>query len=115
MMNKGNINKITNNYILKSLFAYLKYEKILKLIKNNKGLQNRLGINLNNYKEIFNFPKYEYTKYVKTFEKKIKTTGLDWAYFFVVLIVSCITCIFFIYSLIYSILLVTMDYFDDNN
>ena len=50
MMNKGDINKITNNYILKSLFAYLKYEKLLKLVNNHKGLQNRLGINLQNYK-----------------------------------------------------------------
>ena len=115
MMNKGNINKITNNYILKSLFAYLKYEKILKLIKNNKGLQNRLGINLNNYKEIFNFPKYEYTKSVKIVEKRNIRGDLQWTYFFIILIITCITCIFFIYSLIYSILLVTMDFFEDNN
>ena len=117
MMNKGNINKITNNYILKSLFAYLKYDKILKLVNINKGLQNRLDINLDNYKEIFNFPKYEYTKYERTFEKtNIAGGSQEWGFFFLIfLIVLCVTCIFFIYSLIYSILLVTMDLFDDNN
>ena len=116
-MNRGDINKITNNYILKSLFAYLKYDKILKLVNINKGLQNRLDINLDNYKEIFNFPKYEYTKYERTFEKtNIAGGSQEWGFFFLIfLIVLCVTCIFFIYSLIYSILLVTMDLFDDNN
>ena len=114
MMNKGDINKITNNYILKSLFGYLKYEKLLKLINNNKGLQNRLGINLQNYKEISNFPKYEYIKYEKIF-KKIEVIKGPIEYFFEFCTILCMTCIFFIYSLIYSILLVSKDSFDDNN
>ena len=111
-MNRGDINKITNNYILKSLFAYLKYKKILKLVNNNKGLQNKLGINLKNYKEIFNFPKYEYTKYVRTYEKINLITRESYD---LNLIVTFITFSFLSYSFAYSLLLVSFDCFDDSN
>ena len=46
MINKGDINKITNNYILKSLFAYLKYKKILKLVNNKKGVAKVIMSNI---------------------------------------------------------------------
>ena len=115
MMNKGDINKISNDYVLKSLFAYVKYIKVLKLIANNKGLQKRLGINLNNYKEISNFPKYEYSKYekIRTKRKMIKTLKTEYVCLF--LLVCCITCIFLIYLFIYSILLVCKDSFNESN
>ena len=115
MMNKCDINKITNKYILKSLFAYLKYEKLLKLVNNHKGLQNRLGINLQNYKEISNFPKYEYIKYEKTFENTKTRIDVECHHILACCTISCMKCIFFIYSLIYSILLVSKDSFDDIN
>lgn len=61
MDNTTNINKIKNNYILKSLFSYISYQTILKLIKNNKKLQKRLGIGKDKYKLQFS-PIYEYAK-----------------------------------------------------
>ena len=51
MWNETNILKIKNEYIIKSLFSFIEYNKILKLIKNNKSLQNRLGISIDNYKK----------------------------------------------------------------
>ena len=60
MNNKTYIFKISNNYILKSLFTYLYYKDILKLANYNKKLQNALGINLENYKNKSGFPKYQY-------------------------------------------------------
>jgi len=65
MINKASINRISNKNILKLLFSFLKYKKFLKLVRNNKGLQKRLDINLNNYKEISEFPKYEYINSVE--------------------------------------------------
>ena len=45
---------INSNFNLKLLFSYLKYDKILKLIKYNKSLQNKIEIEENNYKEYSN-------------------------------------------------------------
>ena len=116
MMKKTSINRISNKNLLKSLFSFLKYKQILKLVRNNKGLQKRLDINLNNYKEISEFPKYEYFNSVEIAKKRKKArTGLEWAYMFLNMIISCITCIFFTYLLIYSILLVTEGNFDESN
>ena len=33
------INRISNKNVLKSLFSFLKYKQILKLVRNNKGLK----------------------------------------------------------------------------
>ena len=46
--------KINSNYNLMRIFSYLNYDKILKLIKNNKLLQNKIGIEKNNYKDYSN-------------------------------------------------------------
>lgn len=49
-LKKNNLlSNITCKYNLKSIFSYLKYDYVLKLIKNNKSLQNKLGINIDNY------------------------------------------------------------------
>ena len=45
------LNNIKNKYILQNLFKYLAYEKVLKIIKYNKNIQNRLNINKNTYKD----------------------------------------------------------------
>jgi len=53
--NKNNILlNINSIYSLKLLFSYLKYDKILKLIKYNKSLQNKIRIEKNNYKDYSN-------------------------------------------------------------
>jgi len=54
-LNKNNILlNINSIYSLKLLFSYLKYDKILSLIKYNKSLQNKIGIEKNNYKDYSN-------------------------------------------------------------
>ena len=116
MNNKTNIFKISNNYILKSLFTYLYYKDILKLANYNKKLQNALGINLENYKNKSGFPKYQYRMETKT-GKYPKENGYSgnilYIYFFI--FITCITLILFIYSFIYTILLVSLDSFDESN
>jgi surface protein len=41
---------IKSNYILKKIFSHLKVNKSLKINKYNKKIQNRLELNINNYK-----------------------------------------------------------------
>ena len=115
MQNKTDINKINNDYVLKSLFTYIDYQNILKIAKKNKRLQNRLGINIQNYKERSDFPKYEYYKRQIISRKRMGIGGQDIVEAFMIIISSCCTCILFIYSIIYSILLVSLGSFDDSN
>ena len=49
--NRNLLKKINNKYILKQIFDYLKQSKYLEIIKYSKMIQNRLNININNYKE----------------------------------------------------------------
>jgi len=49
--NKNKLLNISSNNILKNIFLYIKYTTSLKLIKNNKSLQKKLGINIENYKD----------------------------------------------------------------
>ena len=49
------IDKISSQYCLINIFSYINYRYIIILIKNNKKLQNKLNINLKNYKMIFNY------------------------------------------------------------
>ena len=60
--NSADITKIHNTYNLKSVFEYLDYQYILKLIKNNKNLQNKLEISFKNYKKESNYQSYQYIK-----------------------------------------------------
>ena len=50
--NESNLlKKIKNKYILKNLFEFLSFEKLLNVIKFNKDIQNRLDINIDTYKK----------------------------------------------------------------
>lgn len=116
--NKTDISKISNNYILKDLFRYINYVYLLKLVKNNKRIQNKLGINIDNYKNRANFPQYEYLITKKIIEYPEEGIDDDYEFFvmcFTFILVSIVTCLIFSYSFIYSILLVTLDTFNDNN
>jgi len=62
IQNSADIFKISNTYILKSVFVYLDYQYILKVLKNNKKLQNKLGINIEHYKKESNYQNYQYEK-----------------------------------------------------
>ena len=50
-MDKANIKKIKAKYILKHIFDLLPRNKCLNIIKYNKSIQNKLDININDYKE----------------------------------------------------------------
>ena len=52
-MNEAKLSKISNNHDLKEIFSYLDYQYILNLIEKNKSLQKRLGIKLDDYKNIY--------------------------------------------------------------
>ena len=62
LKNNNLLSNITSNFNLKLIFTYLKYDYILKLIKNNKSLQNKIGIGKENYKDYSN---------IKIFSKEI--------------------------------------------
>ena len=113
--NKTDINKIKNIYNLKSLFYYLNYPYFLKLIKKNKRLRNKLNISIQNYKDIAEYPKYEYTKSTSVIQKRGGIGRQEFVEFFIAILSSCCTCIMFIYMIIYSILLVSKGNFNDNN
>ena len=60
MSNNNLIFNISSEYCLKSLFSYLEYDYILRLLKYNKRLQNKLEIEYN----------YLKSKYIKRKVKK---------------------------------------------
>ena len=113
MIQSTEINKMKNDYILKSLFSYINYNKILDLAKINKNLQTRLGITLENYEYKLNYPNYVYVK-----EKNIvlsRFIGYDLSPIVVSTITILMACLCFPYDLIYSILLISLKTFNDNN
>ena len=70
-LKKNNLlSNINSKYNLKVIFSYLKYDYVLKLIKNNKSLQNQLGINIDNY---ITYSKREYFSEEK---KEGRNTGI---------------------------------------
>lgn len=115
MKGVANINQIKNNYILKQLFAYTHYKNILNLLKNSKKLQKRLGINIDNYKNILDYPRYEYIK-----KKKLKqifpfhspAQSILMIYKWHIFLGTILSLP---YSLVYSILLVSLKGFNNNN
>ena len=48
------LSKIKSKYIIKLIFNYIQQNKSLKLIKYNKEIQNRLNINITDYKDYSN-------------------------------------------------------------
>ena len=48
---KGVFEKINSKYILKIVFDNLENRKLLNIIKYNKILKKRIGININHYKK----------------------------------------------------------------
>ena len=110
MSNKEIIFKISSDYSLKSIFSYVKYRQVLKLIKYNKSLQERIGIGTKDYKTISNY-QYIKRKIIRTYDPNENECMEMGKIFFTTLI----TFIFFIYVFIYSILLVSLDSFDGSN
>ena len=66
----ANLGNIKSDIILKKVFNYINQTTKLKLIKKNKKFQNKLNINIQNYKEYFDII-IEIIPYEKKFDKFI--------------------------------------------
>ena len=66
----ANLGNIKSDIILKKVFNYINQTTKLKLIKKNKKFQNKLNINIQNYKE-YNDIIIEIIPYEKKFDKFI--------------------------------------------
>ena len=108
--------KIKSKYNLKEIFSFVNYECILKIIKNNKSLQEYLGINIINYKKRTSYKYVTRRKILKGCYKddaeeneeaiKVVITGL---------VYTIIAIILFIYTLIFASILVSKGAFSENN
>ena len=110
MANKELLSNISSDYSLKTIFSYIKYNNALKLIKYNKSLKSRLGITIQNYQTYTNY-QYIKRKITRTYDPGENECIEMGKIFFT----SLITFIFFIYVFIYSILLVSLESFDNKN
>ena len=102
-INNKDINKLLNissNYIFKKIFLYIKYNTSLKIIKNNKSLQTKLEINIDNYKDYSDFGYI--TKKEKIEIKKESFNDTDSGLPFAILFSWCIpSSIYLFYLLLY--------------
>ena len=111
MSKKEGLLKIQSEYCLKTIFANIDYNYILKLIKNSKNFQRKLGINIQNYKKKSNY---------KFLERKIIAKYNPYNYHgfpivFIYIISLFITSIIFLFTLIYAIILFAKGGFNDSN
>ena len=109
MKNEGKLNNISSEYCLKSIFNYLHYNYILKLVKYNKNLQKKLGFTKQNYKNLIN---YQYI--IRTIIRKTKYINYYENYQNMFLI-SVITFVPITYILSFSSILYFEGSFNDNN
>ena len=116
MWKNADISNIKSEYNIKEIFSYLDYPYILKLLKKNKNLQNRLGLSLENYKNKYETKKYEYIKETKliTSEANLLRNTPEESVWYLLFSLSII-CFIFLPFLIYSILLVSIKTFKDSN
>ena len=70
MSNKCNIIKISSQYCLKSIFSYIEYNKVLKIVKYNKRIQKKLELEESHYKEYSQY--YKLNCYYKMKSRKFK-------------------------------------------
>ena len=110
----ANISNVKSNYNLRVIFSYLEYPYILKLLKNNENLQNRLGLTLTNYKNKSDAKKYEYIKKTQVVLHYYKNPKINEKSLLLMNIIVY-GFIFLIPFLIYSILLVSKKTFKDSN
>ena len=121
MITENKISYIKSKEILKLIFSNLQTVRILKLIKYNKEIQNRLEISKDIFVNNSDLPRYEFvikSKIVKAVVKKsmmfknLKDGLLHEGCFFYNTICNGI---FLILSLIYAILMLSLDCFDESN
>lgn len=114
MINKTNISNIKSNEICKDIFSNLNIVYTLKLIKYNKMLQKRLGITKEIFKNYSDFPKFGIYRYTTDDrgdddDELIIFAVISWFFN----LVSSLAI--FLYSLIYAILLISLNGFDESN
>ena len=106
MSNNNLIFNISSEYCLKSLFSYLEYDYILRLLKYNKRLQNKLEIEYNYLKS-----KYIIRK-VKKF-RKMRGVGLE--NIIGLCLICCLLMTLIIFIIIFGSVLTKKRAFDDEN
>ena len=110
MSQKEILLKIKSDFCLKTIFTYLNYNYILKLIKNNKKIQRKLGIDIQNYKQKSSYKFVERKKIIKN--DPLNHVAFRIVYIYVVSFLT--TLVFFAIVLIFSILFIIRG-FNDNN
>jgi len=119
MINSGSIFlQVKSKEILKHIFSHLDTVYILKLIKYNKSMQNRLQITREIFIDNSDLPRYEYefrSKMVKEIRKKGRLISDNEEKKCTLICNSCCSGIILLYLLIYSILLIILDLFDESN
>ena len=110
--------EVKSKEILKQIFSHLEIVHILKLIKYNKAMQNRLQLTRDIFIDNSDLPRYEYelrSKVVKNIKKRKGLISDDEQRKLTLICNSCCSGIILLYLLIYSNLLVTLDIFDESN
>ena len=119
MINSGSIFlQVKSKEILKHIFSHLDTVYILKLIKYNKSMQNRLQITREIFIDNSDLPRYEFelrSKMVKEIRKKRRIISDNEKKKCTLICNSFCSGIILLYLLIYSILLITLDLFDESN
>ena len=106
MSNNNLIFNISSEHCLKSLFSYLEYDYILRLLKYNKRLQNKLEIEYN----------YLKSKYIIKKVKKIRKIRNDFLSNVIGLyFIGFLLSILIIFTLIFGTVLIKRRAFDDDN
>ena len=113
LIDDDKLSKLSNKYILKSIFYHLNYNRLLKLFKYNKSIQNKAGITLDNYKLQFNYPQYHYFEYFSDDFYSLDPEFNGEAKLGQFCLLLCFIALYFIYVSIYSLLLLIKDTFND--
>ena len=111
---------VKSKEILKQIFSHLDTIHILKIIKYNKAIQNRLEITQEIFLNNSDLPRYEYeissilVKNIVIKSNLFRNPKDDALNLESILFNSCCYGIIFLYLLIYSIFLSTLDIFDES-
>ena len=100
------ISKIKSKYILEKIFAHINYKTVLKLTKYNKHIQNKLGLNIDLFKEWSSY-KFE--------ERTIINHGINASGCAKCFCSCCCSFIIFNYVLIVASILASKGAFNESN
>ena len=103
--------KIKSQYIMKEIFSFLDYNYSLKLIKNNKEIQKRLEIGIQNYKERTSYQLFERKEIIN----RIPELNGILVEYHIRSLAEIFTVIFFIYAAICALILNSIGTFNEKN